>query len=282
MAKLNTNMLLFNGAGILAAAVVVGYNVNVFFRAETLQACSLRYSKMTQLALSSSNGQALTPIELQARSGSGERGVLENAKVVAAQGAPTPLALEVKLARTGQEESDDQQTGVRMSWQPSSISATDAACLSYSVWLPENFDFGMLGTLPGLFGGARPTFAARSQEEAEKGFAARIVWGTDGESAVAGYFPAGPEGIGGTVGGGFVLARGRWVKLDQELLLNRPGEADGTYRLWLDDKLVSETREIVWRRRADVKITGLAADVGATGARSPSTLRISAPVIAWQ
>lgn len=281
MAKLHKHVVLFNAAGILAAAVVIGYNVSSYMQKDTQHACVSRYTKMTQLALASSSGQALSPIELQARAGAGERGVLENAKVVTAPGAPTPLALEVKLAGLGREDDADKGTGIRMNWQPNSIQGAESACLSYSVWLPENFDFGMLGTLPGLLGGTPPALGARTPEEAQQGFAARVVWGTDGESAVAGFFPAGPEGIGGTVAGGFVLPRGRWVKLEQELVLNRPGEANGAFRLWVDGKLISQTQDIMWRRRPEVKITGISADVGATGAKAASALRLSAPTIAW-
>lgn len=285
MSSLNLNKFLFNAAGVLIGVVVVGYNVFDHFASEKpAAACGARYMKTTQLSLNSASGKMLTPIELQSRAGSGEWGVLENARVVATPGAPTPLALEVKLAKLGHDDEPHggDFTGVRMSWLPTSLDGSDAACLSYSVWMPETFDFGSMGTLPGLYGGHRPTFTTRTPQEAEAGFAARIVWGADGEGAVGGAFPGGPEGIGGTVGGGFVLPRGRWVNLEQEVVLNRAGEADGLYRLWLDGKLVSQTQDIMWRRRSDVKITGMISDINSHGAKTTGTLRVSQPVVSWR
>ena len=38
----------------------------------------------------------------------------------------------------------------------------------------------------------------------------------------------------------FTLPKGRWVRIEQELVLNTPGQADGIARLWLDGDLKAE------------------------------------------
>ena len=155
-----------------------------------------------------------------------------------------------------------------------------AACLSYSVWLPKDFPFTDGGVLPGIFG-TQPD-AINEPLKDGSGFGTRISWRRDGEGDLA----AKPSGSGYLTLNqrGFPLARGRWMRIEQEIVLNAPGQADGH-------------RQAVGRRRAQGRehraracartrtetMSGVLADVGylrATG--SAGSLRISPFEIAWR
>lgn len=53
------------------------------------------------------------------------------------------------------------------------------------------------------------------------------------------------------------LALGRWVPLDLELVLNDVGEANGTLRFWVDGKLATETKGLIFRRQPGWEVKGL-------------------------
>jgi hypothetical protein len=50
------------------------------------------------------------------------------------------------------------------------------------------------------------------------------------------------------------IPRGRWVRIDQEVILNKPGAENGTLRLWVDRTLVGELSNFVMRQSPDTKI----------------------------
>lgn len=47
-----------------------------------------------------------------------------------------------------------------------------------------------------------------------------------------------------SVGGDFQFERGRWYKIDVELVLNTPGQPDGAARFWIDDNLIGELENV--------------------------------------
>ena len=57
------------------------------------------------------------------------------------------------------------------------------------------------------------------------------------------------------------LHLGRWVRIDQEVVLNTPGQDDGAVRLWVDGTLRTQLPKAVLRHSADVGIQGVMADV---------------------
>ena len=91
--------LLINAGSALVATIVVGYVVYSAFHVEAERACSARYPAPTRFSLQSGEGKPLTAIELQARAGSRDMGVIDNAAVVKIDRGPAPEALEVKLRR---------------------------------------------------------------------------------------------------------------------------------------------------------------------------------------
>ena len=94
--KLN---LFINIGGSLIGIFVLGYVVYSAYHTATEPPCSERYPAPMRFALQTATGKTLTPIELQARAGLRDVGVIDNAAVVAVNDGPSPDALEVKLRK---------------------------------------------------------------------------------------------------------------------------------------------------------------------------------------
>ena len=61
------------------------------------------------------------------------------------------------------------------------------------------------------------------------------------------------------------FAKGRWVKVDQEIVLNTPKATDGVLRVWLDGELAIERKEMNYRAMGNITLSGVAAAVHFTG-----------------
>jgi hypothetical protein len=277
--------LLFNFLGVLVGLVVVGYVLYAALHTEQEPPCSARYPAPTRFALKASDGTLLSPIELQALSGPNEWGVIDNAKVVPADvppdKAPGGAALEVKLASVAVNEpaSDRATNGVDFRWTPPGVQPATAACLSYSLWLPKDFAFNSGGVLPGIFGDL-PAAMAEPASDATR-FGSRPQWrsGVEAKLAIAaagaGYRPVSVPG--------FPLPQGRWTRVEQELVLNAPGTANGTVRLWVDGQLKAEDTGLALRTDPNAKISGVLADIGYfRNSGKTSILRLSAFELSWR
>jgi hypothetical protein len=281
MNKATTFNLIFNGIGALIGLIVVGYVAYSALHTETEPPCSGRYPPPTRFALQTSDGALLSPIELQARAGLNEWGVMENATVVPTAEAPTGAALEVKLATIaeGEPEPARRANGVDFRWSPHGVAPAHAACLSYSVWLPDGFAFNEGGILPGIIG-ASPGTAAGQAKEATR-FGARLQWRADGTGELTVAVPG--SGYRPIIQRAIPLPTGRWIGVEQEVVLNTPGEANGVVRLWADGEIKAEAKGLALRTEESAKITGVLADIGYL--REPakaSALRLSPFEFGWR
>ncbi len=280
MTRQTTYNLIFNAVGALIGVTVLGYVAYAFFHTERAAPCSARYPAPLRFALHTSTGTLLSPIELQARVGLNEWGVNENARVVEAAEAPGGAALEVTLAGVPDVEAGGRPAnGVSFRWAPQGARAAGGVCLSYQVWLPHDFSFENGGLLPGPFGG--PPGAGASGPDANGRFAAHPLWRQAGD----GTFDVAPTGSGYVPVDrrGFPLPKGRWISIEQELVLNAPGEANGLVRLWLDGALKAETTRLALRTDAAEKFIGVLADIGYVRApEKAGTLRITPFELSWQ
>ena len=270
--------LIFNTAGALIGLAIAGYVVYSLTHTEQEAACSAHYPAPTRLALHMTDGAHMSPIELQARAGSDEWGIHENASVVA--DAPGGAALQVRLASVPEVESASGRpaNGIFFRWAPPGIETAKAACLSYMLWLSDDFAFADGGVLPGIFGGAQDgagapdgtRLGARPQWRAEDQFALAVA------AAGSGYAPVTQRR--------FQLLKGRWVRIEQEIVLNAPGQTDGVARLWLDGDLKAESTSVVLRKDANAAILGVLADIGYTRSSpaQPGILRITPFEMAWK
>ncbi len=270
--KLN---LLINIGGSLIGAFVLGYVVYSAYYTATEPPCSERYPAPIRFALQTAAGKALTPIDLQARAGLRDVGVIDNAAVVAVKDGPSPDALEVKLRSLpgGDNASATARNGIEFRWSPPGISGAIATCLVYSVWLPDKFDFGDGGFLPGVFGGDRG--AARQQTDSDR-LTVTLEWSDDGIPSLAAAVD-GSDRL-RLSGAGTPLATGRWMKVEQEVILNDPGQKNGTVRLWVDGELIVENQRVQLRKDDKVLLTGVLAAIGYERTPPPNSLLRLSPI----
>ncbi|MEO1144816.1 MAG: polysaccharide lyase [Cyanobacteria bacterium J06638_22] len=127
--------------------------------------------------------------------------------------------------------------------------------LRYQVRFSNNFDFVRGGKLPGLFGGNGAS--GGNIPNGTDGFSARLMWREDGNGEVYAYLPT-SENFGTSIGrGNWQFRPGEWMTVEQEVILNQPGIADGRIRLWIDDALVVDASGLVFRTVDTLRIDGI-------------------------
>ncbi len=252
----STKIILFNaGAVVVGAAAVIGAMHSMLASSVTPH-CAERYLKMTAFGLERA-GVLLTATDLQAMSGGRDVGVMENVSIVRKDGA-SPAAIEVRLPKGA----SGREGGMDFPWEPRALPGKTAACLSYSVFFPPDFDFGRGGRLPGFASGV----ADAPQPQA---FTAAPAWGPAGRGGAVLHVPPGETTL-IQAQAELTFAKGRWVKVDQEIVLNTPKSADGILRVWLDGELVIERKEMNYRASDKVTLSGVAAAVHHTGPSAAS------------
>lgn len=225
--------------------------------------CMDAYAHSARFDLQSDDGLPLSMIELQARAGQGERGLMQNASVVNIDNGPAAAALEVKLG-SADSSNPAAPVGVHFAWRPVGIGDARVACLRYSVHLPDGFDFTSGGTLPGFFGGGAPDRAALTDD---KGFAMRLHWTKEAGLVFVAQSKAVAES------GQRVLSRikdlrlrtGRWLTIEQELALNTEDANNSQLKVWADGKLITVAKGFKIRDNDSLKIDGVAATVAFDG-----------------
>lgn len=290
--KQNTPIkLIVNGVGVLAAVIVVWWIVSSAVTTEEAAICKGRYPVATRLSLASDAGQPVSPSELQARFGSSEWGLLDNARVLppVAGGREPILAVTINKGTGSGYQIDQQRGGIGLTWRPMDLLAAQprAACLSYRLFLPKDMQFSNGGTLPGLAIGAR--FDPRGQAVVGEGAVASLGWNRAGLMFVGLQF-ATPEGWKNPLA--FPAKKpwplGRWVDVEQEIILNDVGKKNGVIRLWVDKALMGETEKAGLRGEPALAMSGMIADVNygnittPAEAESETEIRLSSFVLRWQ
>ena len=270
------NILINVGAAVVGV-IVVGYVLYSAFHIEAEAPCSARY-QATRFSLQTAAGKPLTRAELQARAGSRESGIIDNASVVPVEGGPAPEALEVKLRQMAQANAADASlNGIDFHWTPPGLAGATATCLAYSVWLDDKFAFGGGGQLPGVFGGM-------PAEPGKRGVADQLTvnpnWDGNGYPTILAVGGAERQRMTGT---NIVLPTNRWIKIELETVLNTPGLADGAARMWIDGDLIVANTAITLREDEKVQLKGVLASASyRTVPPVPGTLRLSNFEIGWR
>jgi hypothetical protein len=131
----------------------------------------------------------------------------------------------------------------------------DRLFLRYFVRFPADFDFVKGGKLPGLYGGSE--VSGGRIPDGTNGFSTRIMWRTAGQGELYAYMPS-SDTWGTSLGrGSFSFPRGRWTCVEQEVVLNTPGVADGTVRIWIDDQSALEQAGLLFRTASSLRIEGI-------------------------
>lgn len=274
--------VLFNGAALLIVGASLVGVVRYTFLADDIAACSTRYAHGTQFSLARPGGELLTPVDLQARSAGTDWGLIENTRVIEAHGGSAKQAIEVRFTPAKASTTPaDGKMGMGFSWMPKSAGKPAAACLTYSVFLSKDFDFAKGGRLPGFV-------ASAGDQDATAGtVSSRIAWRESGglelRAQIADWLE--PRRVAGDKP--YILPRGQWVALEQEVVLNTLGAKNGALRVWADGALILEKTGLVIREKAQTQITGVLAETTLstlTGAPLPKDQKIllSPPELRWQ
>lgn len=126
--------------------------------------------------------------------------------------------------------------------------------LSYRMRFSDNFDYVKGGKLPGLYGGDGASGGDRP--DGTNGFSTRLMWRARGDGEVYAYLPN-SDRYGTSIGRGtWRFQPGQWYELEQELILNQPGRANGRLRLWVNDRLVIEESNLVFRTVDTLQVEG--------------------------
>jgi len=220
--------------------------------AAAVSPCSQRYASLGTIAL-----LADLPAEAAVeRAFQPDRawGIDQNVRLVAADAAGSP-ALAVRYPRGSVAPSSTAPRGGAGFLSRAGLEGgATAACLAYRLRFAPGFAFNKGGKLPGLYGGDGP----RGGAAAVNGFSARLMWRRDGAGELYAYLPQRRQGHGESVGrGAWRFPTGRWVSIEQEIVLNTPNAADGVVRVWVDGGLRLERRDLRWREHEGVLIEGL-------------------------
>ncbi|QOR39615.1 hypothetical protein HNO52_14635 [Billgrantia diversa] len=227
-------------------------------RTPRLASCSERYSLLAALRPRHVLQTAKEAIREDFAS-TRDWGTESNAELLGAltSGLPEP-ALRAHYPRNSSSPSDaDQQVvprgGLGFYTKEKNLQDTDRACLHYRLRFEANFDFVKGGKLPGLYGGDAPS--GGEEVTGENGFSLRLMWRKEGQGELYAY-TVGHEGD--SLGrGNWYFPTGRWVTVEQEVVLNTPGEENGVVRVWIDGWPVLEQRNLVYRTTPDVSIDGI-------------------------
>ncbi len=281
---------LMNAAATMVAISIAGLGAySAIVKDEALQ-CSDRFSNGTLFGLQQNSGAALSIVDLQARLAGRDWGLLENAKILNITDGPSSVALQVALPVVNPKAADDEtptRSGMGFTWSPAKLSTAAAACLTYSVWLPDGFEFGPGGGLPGLFGGPTADEPGRS---AQSLFVTRYRWRNNGQAEMRAITAEMPEGTSLAIDPDWMkFERGKWMRLEQEVVLNRPGARDGILRVWINGRLKLENKRMAYRVNDKAAIRGVVADVHystpslamASGPKS-TMLRLTPFELRWQ
>lgn len=287
MAISSRTAIVFNIAAIVVATSAVGAVVRSWIVKPSVAPCETRYSNVLAFKLER-DGRVLTPIDLQGRAGGRDLGLDRNVAVGAEPGAPKPIAMKVRLpAGAGAPDTANSPVaGMSFPWEPANIRPHAAACLAYNVRLSEAFDGSHNGVLPGLEGAnadgdQRFSISAAWLKSGESGLATQILLKRDPNEAPQDKNQPEIENTNA------VLPKGRWLRVNQEMVLNAPNESDGVVRLWIDGKLVVDRTDVRLRSDKSVVFTGVAArahmlaDMARTPAQTDSSIALTPFELMW-
>ncbi len=196
-------------------------------------------------------------------------GLASNLQLKARPEAPSPYVLEIAIPKGAINPGNKlaPRGGAGYHWTPLMPATTRSACLSYFLWFPPDFDFVKGGKLPGIFGGLGPS--GGKKVTGTNGFSTRYMWRRKGDGEVYAYIIGNDRRGISLERGAWRFPRGKWTRLEQEVVLNTPGKQDGVVRVWVNGKLRMEKTGLVYRTTPDVTISGVMAHVF-FGGKDPS------------
>ena len=271
MAMPTTKVLMLNAAASLVAIGAIVGVVRTWLAPAELRPCSERHATSMAFPLER-DGVVLTATDIQARTGGKDAGLIENLSIVRLKKGPAPVAMSVELPKGSAAPTSSvvPKGGISFAWQPRSLKDKSTVCLTYQVFLPSDFDFNLGGALPGLVGQA---------DQSNDRFLVRPSWHQGGTVSATNFVTLDGKKFRQTADAeGVTLPRGRWVQIDQEVVLNAAEHENGILRLWIDGALAVDKADIAYRVKPDIAVSGVAADLFYNGedvsGRAPADARV--------
>ncbi|MEL2053354.1 polysaccharide lyase [Klebsiella pneumoniae] len=148
--------------------------------------------------------------------------------------------------------------GMNFKWAPFYSRNKECAIIQYSVRFPKSFDFVKGGKLPGLYGGNGNT--GGKIPNGYDGFSVRLLWVENGMGKVYAYLPQEDKkqkwGV-GLSGLPWFYPRGEWQNITLKVKLNTVNFQNGIVKLWVNNKLVIDRRDVLFRKTPNLKIDGV-------------------------
>ncbi|GEK74017.1 MULTISPECIES: polysaccharide lyase [Halomonas] len=239
--------------GLSAPALAEGKGPAI--TAPSVAACSTRYP---QVAAPSPARQA-EDAQAAIREGFGTQrdwGTENAERLAAGETGLDEAGLRIHYPEGTSSPGDTEKGGAGFYAAPDALAGAERACLQYRVRFEPGFDFVKGGKLPGLYGGEAPS--GGDEADGENGFSMRYMWRANGQGELYEYAVDQDEDYGKSVGRGrWTFPTGQWVTLEQEIILNDPGQDNGMARVWVDGHPILEQRGIVYRTSESVTIDGL-------------------------
>ncbi|KAI9570784.1 hypothetical protein HD554DRAFT_2018015 [Boletus coccyginus] len=142
---------------------------------------------------------------------------------------------------------------------PLNLAGARNVTLAYSVFFPADFDWVKGGKLPGLFGGHTGCSGGASARDC---FSTRLMWRPRGDGELYLYAPKDKQSealcadlgsvcdatYGFSIGrGAFNFTAGDWTHLEQNVVLNTPGQNDGVFTLFVDGRPMINRTDVFYR-----------------------------------
>lgn len=262
--QLKTNipkMFFVNAVAAVLFCGTAAYAVRAFLFPPATPPCAERYGHPMMFNLQRSDGSLLAAGDLQSRLGGRDWGLLENLQIARLKDGPAATVLKIALPDKALRPGNTKGTtsGIGFPWSPVKMAGATSACLGYDLFLPADFEFGTGGALPGLMGGR-----VLGDAGDKKGplFSTRLRWREDGGAEIRAQTAYERDGTGYAIDPNWTkLPRGQWVRIEQEVVLNTPGERDGVLRVWIDGELKLEATSMSYRSDDKAVFTGAQVDV---------------------
>jgi hypothetical protein len=114
--------------------------------------------------------------------------------------------------------------------------SAETAWIRYRLKFDPEFEWVRGGKLPGLCGGDCNTGCI--PVNGRDGWSGRMMWRSGGSLVQYMYYPGKRSSCGDDYAWGRTAARGRWMEVKTQFVMNTPGQSNGVLRSWLDGELV--------------------------------------------
>lgn len=118
--------------------------------------------------------------------------------------------------------------------------------LDYQVWFESDWQWVKGGKLPGLVGGAH---TSGCRPIVTDGWSARFMWHENGGGHFYYYHQDRVNDCGDTQDflGGLTMKKTAWNRITEHVVINSPGQSNGSAQAWLNGQKVTDKSGIKWR-----------------------------------